>query len=1001
MSISRLSRGKQRRSTLDVFTDRVELITAFKRNLEQKNPSRHRVLVFYGDGGIGKSTLLRKLEQLHRERFPSALMGRFDLAGADTTPPDLLLFRLRCQFPSIPFPSFSLALAEYGRRFRPEQIYGNDRKELLQWAGPYADVLAEGLSVLAKLSGVPLAVSAMKAAATAQRQVSSWIQQRAEPLLQRSQSLSEEQLLAELPLQWAKDFRQALSSHPGEDWNEATSISQDWRDVITYSGPPPLIVLDTYETLWHPGMGRSGRRREPREQWLVDLVSELPEVLWLIGGRDQLSWEEGYDRGWSEVCEQHLVGQLSDEDARLFLAKRGINEPAIVDKIVSEAAGVPFYLELETQLYDKTPSEERTPEVFGGSHQTLIDRLLTHLDPSERATLKLLAAFGIWDHKLFRQAVSHFATGYPATDAAELGRFWSIEPIGEGRWQLHNEMVHHLQANERVKNIANYEAVHRWGFAYFDDPLEGLEAKNIQAEHAERLQRALVHARKIQPAAEWTAWLDKRLIDLEKGTIWQPLLAVTERGVQQAEQELGGSDPAVASLLNRQATLLQQIARYEEAEPLFRRALEIDEASYGPDHPEVAMLLSNLATLLQATNRLQEAEQLMRRALEIYRASYGSDDPNVATVLSNLATLLEATNRQAEAEPLMRKALAIDEASYGPDHPIVAIRLNNLAQLLKATNRLEEAEQLMRRALAVDEASAGPDHPNVATALSNLATLLADTNLLEEAEQLMRRALAIDEASYGPDHLSVARDLSNLAMVLSHTNRLVMAEELMRRALEIDKASYGPDHPNVARDLSNLAMVLLTTNRLAESEQLTRRALAIDEASCGPDHPNVARDLSNLARLLRDSSRPAEAEPLMRRAIAIDEASNSLDHPNLAIRLDILSRILLDLGLHDEAETHARKALSIDEGCYGSDHPCTAFDLNSLAMILKTTDRLSESEELMLRSLDILKKFNSNGHEHPKWKRYLEDYRSILIAQGFSSAEADAKLHALYPCGNG
>ncbi len=46
-------------------------------------------------------------------------------------------------------------------------------------------------------------------------------------------------------------------------------------------------------------MGRSGRRKEPREQWFVNLVSELPEVLGLIGGRDQLSWEEGYDRGWA------------------------------------------------------------------------------------------------------------------------------------------------------------------------------------------------------------------------------------------------------------------------------------------------------------------------------------------------------------------------------------------------------------------------------------------------------------------------------------------------------------------------------------------------------------------------------------------------------------------------------------------------------------------------------------------------------------------------------
>ncbi len=857
MPIQRPSEREQRPSALEVFTDREELIAAFERNLEDKKPEEHRVLVFYGDGGIGKTTLLQKLEQLHRLRSPQALMGRLDLAGADTTPPDLLLYRLRRLFPAIPFPSFSLALAEYGRRFHPEQVYGNDRNELLEGAGPYAEVLAQGLETLKILSGVGLAVAGMKALAKGHQQVSDWVMRRAEPLLQRSQSHSEEQLLAQLPLHWARDFRQALSSHLGQDWDDPITNSQDWDDAITYSGPPPLIALDTYETLWHAGMGRSGRRREPRERWLVDLVSELPEVLWVIGGRDRLSWEEGYDRGWSEACEQHLVGQLSDEDARSFLAKRGIEEPAIVEKILHQAAGVPFYLELETQLYDQTPAKERTPAVFGGSQQEQIDRLLTHLDASERATLKLMAAFGLWDQDLFRQAVTHFATGYPATGATELGRFWSIEPVGEGRWQLHNEMAHHLQADERQRDPATFEAVHRWGFAYFDGPLVGLEPKAIEAKDAERLQRALGHALWIQPAAEWAAWLEKRLEQLGKGTIWQPLLAVAERGVLQAEQELGANDPAIAALLDQQAILFLDIARYGEAEPLFRRALAIDEASYGPDHPTVATDLNNLAQLLKATNRLAEAEPLMRRALAIDEASCGPDHPDVATPLNNLAQLLQATNRLAEAEPMYRRALAIDEASYGPDHPDVARDLNNLALLLRATNRLAEAEPLMRRALAIDEASYGPDHPTVATPLNNLALLLKATNRLAEAEPLMRRALAIDEASYGPRHPNVAIRLNSLAMLLKATNRLAKAEPMYRRALAIDEASYGHDHHDVARDLNNLAQLLQATNRLAEAEPLMRRALAIAEASYGPGHPNVAIRLNTLAMLLQATNRLA------------------------------------------------------------------------------------------------------------------------------------------------
>ena len=75
------------------------------------------------------------------------------------------------------------------------------------------------------------------------------------------------------------------------------------------------------------------------------------------------------------------------------------------------------------------------------------------------------------------------------------------------------------------------------------------------------------------------------------------------------------------------------------------------------------------SSMLRATNRLAEAEPLYRRALAIDEASYGPDHPDVATDLNNLAVLLRATNRLAEAEPLYRRALAIDEASVRPRPP--------------------------------------------------------------------------------------------------------------------------------------------------------------------------------------------------------------------------------------------------------------------------------------------------------------------------------------------
>jgi tetratricopeptide (TPR) repeat protein len=314
-----------------------------------------------------------------------------------------------------------------------------------------------------------------------------------------------------------------------------------------------------------------------------------------------------------------------------------------------------------------------------------------------------------------------------------------------------------------------------------------------------------------------------------------------------------------ARLMNELGVLLESKARYEDAEPLFRRALAISEKRYGPDHPSVAIYLNNFAGLLRDTNRLSEAEPMYRRALAIGEKSDGPDHPNVATRLNNLAGLLRATNRLSEAEPMYRRALAIVEKSHGPDHPDVARNINNLASLLQATNCLSEAEPMYRRALAIDEKSYGPDHPNVAIRLNNLASLLEATNRLSEAERMYRRALAIDEKSYGLDHPNVAIRLNNLARLLHATNRLSEAEPMCRRALAIDEKSYGPDHPNVATRLNNLAELLRATNRLSAGKPMYRRGLVIltrFTRMTGHQHPNFERARANFVQALRELGRP-------------------------------------------------------------------------------------------------------------------------------------------------
>ena len=83
----------------------------------------------------------------------------------------------------------------------------------------------------------------------------------------------------------------------------------------------------------------------------------------------------------------------------------------------------------------------------------------------------------------------------------------------------------------------------------------------------------------------------------------------------------------MATSLNNLATLYQAMGRYAEAEPLFRRGLEIREKQLGEDHPDVATSLNNLADLYQGHGRYAEAEPLYRAAWRSARSSWARTTP--------------------------------------------------------------------------------------------------------------------------------------------------------------------------------------------------------------------------------------------------------------------------------------------------------------------------------------------------------------------------------------
>ncbi|MEL7275973.1 MAG: tetratricopeptide repeat protein, partial [Pseudomonadota bacterium] len=88
--------------------------------------------------------------------------------------------------------------------------------------------------------------------------------------------------------------------------------------------------------------------------------------------------------------------------------------------------------------------------------------------------------------------------------------------------------------------------------------------------------------------------------------------------------------------------LYEATGRYDEAEPRYNQAIEIDRNTIGAKHPDFAIDLNNLAGLYGLTGRYEDAEPLYKQAIVILEATLGPEHPNTKTVKANYAGMIAA-----------------------------------------------------------------------------------------------------------------------------------------------------------------------------------------------------------------------------------------------------------------------------------------------------------------------------------------------------------------------
>lgn len=314
---------------------------------------------------------------------------------------------------------------------------------------------------------------------------------------------------------------------------------------------------------------------------------------------------------------------------------------------------------------------------------------------------------------------------------------------------------------------------------------------------------------------------------------------VSARNIMQAPNghDPSSAVPLLATALTQHAEVLVEKGKFEDATPLQKRALQIDESALTTALEE-SMILSMTVVASDTETAASAAfiRSLTRRVVRDLRQL-----SRICLLKGSLDNALElATQAVSTADSLIPGGEGGDPHEDGGDddgagahkadhlrfpciseHIDLAAALTDQAIAFMAKGRLAEGAPIMGRCLAIYQAlsehhsgsvgltpGAKADEPAqvlLAIALNNAAELLRAQGLVDAAEPLLIQALSLRESTLGPQNPSVAEALSNLGMLWKAQGRLEEAEPHLKRCIEIKEAVFGPDHWSVAISLNNLA----------------------------------------------------------------------------------------------------------------------------------------------------------------------------------------------------
>ncbi|WUJ40967.1 ATP/GTP-binding protein [Streptomyces sp. NBC_00386] len=536
------NRQDQWQAVMNALAEHLQEISAASFDPENVECPRRNVLMFHGVGGIGKTTLSRKIEATltdHSRRpaqwqpFPAStrvIPVRIDLARSVGTDFEKIVLSIRLAVAALgrPMPAFDLALSRYWEHNHPGQTLEEHLRRTGSAFVRFSNSAALPEQVQSALGDIAQALLLPGTVGGVAGQITGAV---VTALRERRSSL---RALAD-----CARLADVLEAEPDTEMLSFTPHLLAWDLARMPRKKKALLVvlLDTFEDV-------GDRTHRDLERLIQRVVWLMPNALFVITGRNRLQWADAGLQGqldwtgqsaWPRLGNPHigsrqiLVGDFSAQDCEDYLVHRlrsngqPLIDQAIRHTIAARSHGLPLHLDLAAGRYLELRRQGRDPRPadFEQDFPALIARTLRDLTPPERQALRAVSLLDAWSIPLAMQAAGQ---QHQAPLTRLLDRpFIQYEPAASWPYHLHQVIRSSIRsADDSSDDRWSSQDWQQAGQRAFDAVGNHLATspRRDRATVVACLRQGLSLARDFRLELDWLA---RAAFDYVSDSVWEPV----------------------------------------------------------------------------------------------------------------------------------------------------------------------------------------------------------------------------------------------------------------------------------------------------------------------------------------------------------------------------------------------------------------------------------------------------------------------------------------------